>query len=334
MRKLYMALAFLVGLGGYQVWASYTAPVTTWDSTYEGSQPANTDSVSVADDHLRAMKREIRERAEVEHSWGEGFTDSPAAETGRHREGSARVFYESAEPTVLGRDPNDVRDLDDSGAIDEGRLWRDSDALNGTLKVTDPNGTYLEAVTALAGDPNNVINLLSAVTFIKASDESSSTDLHLHAARHIDVTSATAADYDFLQNMILNVDSTTDPNEAIAVPTDTPDISMLTINRDFTGRRDESHGFLVATIQISAAAGEAFGMYFSTGVDSETGMIGNKFTTKLTSGEEYILTLPVYAAAIAAGDTDFYLNGECGNPCTLTLTAHHMYFIDLGIDPN
>ena len=97
-----------------------TSPVA-WDTTWE-NDPDNTDSVSLGDDHIRQLKQELSDRLDVEHdiSTQSGGTDT--ADTGRHREGSAVVFFQAAAPTVL-----DVADDDSSTALDDGRLWVDSD---------------------------------------------------------------------------------------------------------------------------------------------------------------------------------------------------------------
>ncbi len=97
--------------------AGFTASPVAWDSTFE-NDPDNTDSVSLGDDHIRQVKQELRGRLETELDFG---TAAGGSDHGRLREGAARVFFQDATPTGIA-----VADDDASTALDQGRLWVDS----------------------------------------------------------------------------------------------------------------------------------------------------------------------------------------------------------------
>src|SRR5258706_10356318 len=133
---------------------------TAWDAAFEANEPVNTDTVSEGDDHLRQVKSFTRNRLETEHH----FTlASSAADTGRHRSGSAVSFYQ-------GTDPTDITIADVAGATalaagDAGRLVARSDT--GQFRVYT-GSAWAEAVTALSGTAANRLNLLSGLQFFKA----------------------------------------------------------------------------------------------------------------------------------------------------------------------
>lgn len=142
MRKLALPFVMFVLLAAPFAWAT----LQTWDSgTFEAS-PANSDPVSQGDDKIRELKENIRERAEVEHLWG---TISSGGDNGRHREGSARAFYESSDPSALA---NSSTDTSGSGALDEGRLLRRSDT--GDLKIYN-GSAWVAALTSLTALSHN-----------------------------------------------------------------------------------------------------------------------------------------------------------------------------------
>lgn len=109
--------------------------MSNWDAATFEQSPPGTESVALGDDRIRELKREIRYRKEVEHDFG---TDHGPSDNGRHRLGSARVFFQSAAPTAL-----DFADYDStlggSGSgvttLDDGRLWVDSNTF--TMHVRD-----------------------------------------------------------------------------------------------------------------------------------------------------------------------------------------------------
>jgi len=89
--------------------------IRTWDSTFEAS-PVDGDQLSNGDNEIRDLKETARANLAVEHHVGSG-TDN----TGRQREGSARVFVEATAPTTIG-----ASDRAGSNSLDEGRVWDDS----------------------------------------------------------------------------------------------------------------------------------------------------------------------------------------------------------------
>lgn len=116
------------------------AATATWNSTYEAI-PSNTDAVSLGDDNIRDLKENIRDYAEAEMNWGTSGDNN-----GRMREGSARAFYATADPSALnGTDRTGSNTL---GSTDDGRLLHRSDT--GELKVYS-GSAWGQAFTALSG---------------------------------------------------------------------------------------------------------------------------------------------------------------------------------------
>jgi hypothetical protein len=99
MNQLCLAVrAVLVGLlFAVPVWANNPNRPEAWTAATYEDDPADSDAVGQGDDHMRAIKTEVRERLEVEHHFG---TDN-ADDTGLHRLGSGRCFAQSAAPTTL-----------------------------------------------------------------------------------------------------------------------------------------------------------------------------------------------------------------------------------------
>jgi hypothetical protein len=139
MNQLCLAVKILlIGLlFAVPVWAGDPNQPEPWDTgggSYE-ADPADGDAVGQGDDHFRAMKREIRDRVEVEHHFGSVVGD----DTGLHRLGSGRCFYQSAVPTALevadhdndGLGPGDTtlanQDYQSQEIKGLGRCWVDSD---------------------------------------------------------------------------------------------------------------------------------------------------------------------------------------------------------------
>lgn len=107
-------------------WAAFNPSPVGWDATFEAN-PANTDSLSEADDHMRQIKVETSNRLETELDFGE--FDNVTTDTGRLLEGAARAFVQDAAPTVdgtIGATCLAEADYDGNRGCDEGRLWADS----------------------------------------------------------------------------------------------------------------------------------------------------------------------------------------------------------------
>ena len=101
MNRTSKLLFSLLLLASGPLWADAPSDPENWNTNYE-ADPASGDSVAQGDDHMRQMKVENRRRFEVEHQVGGSLgTGDDAGDNGLHRQGSARVFIESSEPTIL-----------------------------------------------------------------------------------------------------------------------------------------------------------------------------------------------------------------------------------------
>ena len=99
--------------------------MATYNAAFEAS-PAGADNPKYGDDKIREFKTELRLRLDHEHV----CKDSTPTTGGVHREGSAKVFYQSTEPTNKPDSTDGVLDADD-----DGRIWVDSDTTE--MKVFD-----------------------------------------------------------------------------------------------------------------------------------------------------------------------------------------------------
>ncbi len=90
--------------------------MATWNAAYE-VKPTNSDSPTRGDDEIRATRSDARARMENEHLTYNDATAGAESEDFRHREGSARAFLESSEPS----------NAPSGGTLDEGHLWVDED---------------------------------------------------------------------------------------------------------------------------------------------------------------------------------------------------------------
>lgn len=97
----------------------------TWDATFE-TQPANAETPASGDDRIRAHKEGVRERAANEHTTyvADGTAGNYLLDW-NHRKGSAKGYFQDAEPT---KRPNGSTNL---SSDDAGRIWFDDD--NGDL---------------------------------------------------------------------------------------------------------------------------------------------------------------------------------------------------------
>jgi hypothetical protein len=90
--------------------------LATWNSAWE-NLPKNSQSPTEADDSVRAVKGAVERRARNEHETYNDATGGAEALDWRHKEGSARCWYEDSAPT----------NAPESGALAGGHLWVDSD---------------------------------------------------------------------------------------------------------------------------------------------------------------------------------------------------------------
>jgi hypothetical protein len=122
----------------------------SWDTTFNNT-PVDGDGAGGGNEEIQDTRKETANRANTEHAWNSTSIDGEPIDTGRHREGSARAFYESAQPTTLkaadyspttSTSPNNG-----SNALDPGRLWVDSD--NKQLYVNTGAGATWSPVTTI-----------------------------------------------------------------------------------------------------------------------------------------------------------------------------------------
>jgi hypothetical protein len=160
---LHYVLVFLVAAAtphftarAFPVWlASFSASPQAWTAAFE-TNPANTDSVSQADDHMRQIKGEVRERLETEMDFGE--LGNVTTDTGRNLEGSARAFRQNTAPTAdgsIGATCLAEADYDGNRGCDDGRLFIDADGPDNTGSTADDNTLYVSRDTDSDGDADS-----------------------------------------------------------------------------------------------------------------------------------------------------------------------------------
>jgi len=103
--------------------------MSTWDTNYK-DKPAGGDAPSTLDNEQRTNRESIEVRMENEHDTFEDATAGLASKDWRHKEGSARAYYQSLAPTHQPGDNGAIL-----GASDDGRIWVDSD--DETMQVWD-----------------------------------------------------------------------------------------------------------------------------------------------------------------------------------------------------
>jgi hypothetical protein len=304
-----------------------------WTSDYE-DDPDNTDPLSKADDHIRSTRNQVRERAEVEHSWGYGFTDSPTDETGRHREGSARAFYGADAPTGLGfgEDPNELtEDIDSTNTLDEGRLWHDTDT--GELKITTADPNWVDAVQAFTGDANNQIDLLSGVQFLKAGSDPM--DTHDHAARH-QLSGSDGAWVDALDGLPFSIQQILTDTTCTTGNLTTDYADKATISPDFTGRTGDTKVLVLATVTLQDAGSTAWRGLAQIILDDTTVLGGEVEYYGVNAGDNNVfdsITLIGYHSGTLDGDAhDFDLQvKETSGESTIAAAGDcQLILIDLG----
>jgi len=124
--------------------AAFNPSPQVWSAAYE-LDPTATDPVSQGDDHLRQAKNEVRRRLTAEHD----FSTVPGLyiDTGRHIQGSARVFNQNTAPTVDGTfTPSCLFGTGDTlgfSGCDDGRLWIDKDGPDNVAGNADDRQLYV-----------------------------------------------------------------------------------------------------------------------------------------------------------------------------------------------
>jgi hypothetical protein len=175
-----------------------------WDTGYE-ADPDNLDLLSEGDDRIRELKTDVRQRADTEHDWGDGFVVG-YDDSGRHTLGSAKPFYQAAAPATMPE-----LDFQGSNALDLGRMWIDYDAPyklyiydDGVLSTAAPGWrpptlyhTPVDFQTS-----GRIQNLLAAGTF-GAGTGTPVEDDPLNAGNEWDVLDDVGAGGDFILDLAL-----------------------------------------------------------------------------------------------------------------------------------
>lgn len=90
--------------------------MSTWNDAWM-LLPKNSQSPTEADDSIRSVKTAVERRIRNEHDTTNDATGGAETLDWRHKEGSARCWYESAEPA----------NAPSAGSLEAGHLWWDSD---------------------------------------------------------------------------------------------------------------------------------------------------------------------------------------------------------------
>jgi len=142
---------------------AYSQSGMVWDGNFETNVTDISTLVMDLDSRINEIKADSRHRIETEMCVGSGFvgsgTNCTAADDGRLREGACRAFFQAAAPTQIAVDDDDA-----SNALDDGRVWTDSDDFNrlyvydngaGAFEYTDQTNA---ALVTLTGASFNVPN--------------------------------------------------------------------------------------------------------------------------------------------------------------------------------
>lgn len=93
--------------------------MSIWNAGWE-NLPKNSQSPTECDDNIRETKAAAERRMRNEHETYNDATGGSESLDWRHKEGSARVWYQTGAPA----------NAPSSGALAEGHLWVDSDGGN------------------------------------------------------------------------------------------------------------------------------------------------------------------------------------------------------------
>lgn len=168
---LHYALVFLIAVVAPHITArafprllaSFTASPQTWDATFE-TNPANSDSVAQADDHMRQIKGEVRERVETEMDFG--ALGNVTSDTGRLLAGAARAFRQNTAPTVNGSITATClteADWDGNRGCDGNRFWIDADGPDNIASNGDDNTLNVSVDSDSDGDADSWVNVVGNV---------------------------------------------------------------------------------------------------------------------------------------------------------------------------
>jgi len=115
-----------------------------WDAAYE-LLPTDTEAVAVGASRIRSVKVEVRDRVEEEHCFGAAGGSGCVTNSGFHRIGSAKAFYNVTTPTNLANPGASAL-----GANDGGRLWIDVNGPDNVVGNQDDNASMFWDTGTLA----------------------------------------------------------------------------------------------------------------------------------------------------------------------------------------
>lgn len=137
--------------------------IQTWNAAWN-ADPTGGDQLSQGDNEILDTRNTVRAELKVEHDVGDDTVDANYTDTGRHKSGSARSFFQAAAPTTLldataaGSWPPVAPETDKLGfsTLDNGRLWVDFDDCQPYVREqeitganwTDQNTNYTPAGSA------------------------------------------------------------------------------------------------------------------------------------------------------------------------------------------
>jgi hypothetical protein len=138
--------------------------IVTWSNTFN-TTPVFSDLVSDGDNRILDNRQTIRASFMVEHDIGDATVDADYLDTGRHKTGSARSYFQSAAPSDLlkhtnaGAWPpvspgNDEDDKLASSDLDNGRLWVDWDDCQPYVREEEQTAAAWTDINANHGTPN------------------------------------------------------------------------------------------------------------------------------------------------------------------------------------
>ncbi len=284
-------------------------PLTrTWnESAPAGGDAANTLHTIITNDLV-----DDRERMVIEHEWNNSVT-----EDGRHKEGSARLLFDT---TALKPADRTTTPIQGAGGNEEGRLFRSSD--DGDMQVSDGTN-WIQAITAFRGDASNEIDLLDGVQFLIAGAEAM--DIHNHGPRH-----RAGAD-DQIPRLIhdIQLDTTTSP--AIT----TGDKVTITVDLSTGGRTGSQRVLLIGfggmtTSTSFVRQGAIFRLRIDTTNVGLTATIANTEGNSVDTDEDQFIVMALVENVTAASH-DFHLRVDSmlAQP-PIAFANFNLLFVDLG----
>lgn len=324
----------------------------TWDAAYE-ADPADGDQAKLLGDDVRDVKRDVRERLEIDHSWaGDG-------DDGTHKK--ATLLPQAGDPTptssagfIYAKDVGGVTELfymDSDGPanviqLTAGGVLKDVvNTASGVVSVAlilannafligkESGGTQRNLVGMNASDEIEV-GVTDNPLRLKSSDEptiDAAGDVltpHGHSARHTDQTTAGPAGIDYIANIL----------QAIHFDdTDVPSVSAgdkVTRVIDMTGRRGTSHVLLIASGSAQGGAGNQ--VNFTAAIHADASPVGRSMILDAGPVDENDIisfTLLAYVTALTAASHTFALNVSSLNMTgAARFDDFQMLTLDLGVE--